>query len=64
MDLKPGLEYSHGQQQYKEPSWRPVSLPIHELYPIYAGYIHFLGASVGPWYIWVFPVTLGAFIRV
>ena len=31
--LKPGLEYSHGQQQSIEPSWRPVSPLVHELYP-------------------------------
>ena len=31
--LKRGPEYSQGQQQSKEPSWRLVSPLIHELYP-------------------------------
>ena len=46
--LKRGLEYSNGQWESNEPSWRPVSLPIRELYPHIRWLYSLFGCLGGP----------------
>ena len=48
MGFKLGLGWSHAQLQSIGPSWRPVTLPIHELHPHICWLYSLFGCLSGP----------------